>query len=360
MEGLEEFLKQYKLVEYVEKEKNIFQIAGFPHYENVSSNVLAYFLKYPIVFESLLNCIEKDRFPYDISECNIENITREKSTKERKRIDILINTDKVIIGIENKIDDPVNDPTVSNPMNDYYEYLKELAKKENKAWKFIVLSKIKVEESENYINILYSDFAKELRKNYSELQKGLGDRYFLLLNEYVENIESFNGGLYMNNEFVEIAKQDGNLKKIEQIMSEGVRLRDGLQKFTDRILDDLKKDNKYFKTVWVDKYPNRIFATVFFQDCFLTDKKYNVSITVHVAVYGFEITIYEQEDQFDDEFDEILGEILQGLDEQYDVLDEGFGDRACYKVIKLEDYDKLIELLKQIFDAFNKYKDKND
>jgi hypothetical protein len=349
MEEIEEFLKKYKLVEYVEKEKNIFQIAGFPHYENVSSNVLAYFLKYPIVFESLLNCIEKDRFPYDISECN--DVAREEYTKEGKRIDILIKTDKVIIGIENKINDPVNDPAESNPLDDYYEHLKELAG--SKEWKFIVLSKTKVQESEDYINILYSDFATELRKNYSELLKSLGHRYFFLLNEYIENIESFNGGLYMNNEFVEIAKQDGNLEKIEQIMVEGPRLRSELISIANRILDDLKEHNKSFKNIWVYKQPNQIFGTAVFQDCIL--ENYNFTIDVYVKPTGFEIQIFERHDLFDEAFEEILAEILPNLDE-YDV-----DDRAYYnEKIKLEEYDKLMDLLKQILDDFNKYKAKND
>jgi hypothetical protein len=348
MEELQDFLEKYKPVEYVEKEKNIFQIAGFPHYENVSSNVLAYFLKNTVVFKSLFSCISDDIF-----ECNIKNITREEQTESGKRIDILINTDKIIIGIENKINAWLN-----NPMEDYYDHLQRLARNENKEWMFIILSKSKVEKNEKYVNILYSDFAVALRKNYSQLLNSLGYRYFFFLNEYIENIESFNGGLYMNNEFVEIAKQNSNLKKIEQIITEGESLRSELVKIAYRILDDLRKYNKPFN-VWPRPYtePNKIFAIAAFDNYVLTDKNYNFVIDVRVKVDGFEIRIFERNGRFfDDEFQEILAEILSDLYEKFETEYDPDDMGAYYKdKIKLEDYDKLIGILEQILDAFDKY-----
>ena len=45
MEEIQFFLKKYKLLEIKKVDLNFFQIAGFPHYENVSSNILNFFYK---------------------------------------------------------------------------------------------------------------------------------------------------------------------------------------------------------------------------------------------------------------------------------------------------------------------------
>jgi hypothetical protein len=70
-----------------------------------------------------------------------------------------------------------------------------------------------------------------------------------------------------------------------------------------------------------------------------------------VTIFGFEIDIFEREDRFDEKFKQILREILPDLDENYDI-----DDRARYKeVIKLEEYDKLLLIVKKIINTFNNY-----
>jgi hypothetical protein len=87
MKDIQDFLKEYSLLFTRKSDLNFFQIAGFSHYENVSSNVLHYFLKNDIVLKAFLNCISLDYAP---SVDYIENITREEGTGNHKRIDIVI------------------------------------------------------------------------------------------------------------------------------------------------------------------------------------------------------------------------------------------------------------------------------
>jgi hypothetical protein len=348
MEEIQGFLKDYTLLETKEVELNFFQIAGFPHYENVSSNILTFFLNNNLVLKSFLNCVPLD---YDSSNDFVEYIEREVETGNNKRIDILVSTNKYIIGIENKIYS-----WLYNPIDEYYSFLSKLSKKEGKAFILIVLSKNKVEASTKYKNILHKEFSVEIKKCYSELLNNLGHRYFLLLTEYIANMDSLKGVYYMNNEFAKIAKIDGNLKKISQIMAEGQRLRNDLIAIAVRIIKDLHDDNKAFTNTWVWKEPNEIFGTAVFQDCFLAEEKYNFTIDVNVEVSGMEIIIFERNGRFDKKFEKILVEILPDLNEKFDFCDPEGDTRAYYKEkIELEEYDKLLFILKNIIKAFNDY-----
>jgi hypothetical protein len=164
-------------------------------------------------------------------------------------------------------------------------------------------------------------------------------------------MDSLEGVYYMNNEFVKIATIDNNLEKISQIMIEGQRLRSDLINIASRIINDLSDDNKVFANTWVYKEPNDIFGAAVFQDCFLTEDKYNFAIDINVSVFGFGIEIFERKNRFDKKFKQILNEIFPDLDEDYNI-----DNRARYKeVIRLEEYDKLLLIIKKIITTFNNY-----
>lgn len=95
---------------------NIFEIAGFPHSELVSSNVLAYFFDpeenhrfHDMMLRALLRILNKEN--EDISEVSVET---EVSTDKKKRIDILITLSELSIAIENKVD-----ATLYNDLKEY-------------------------------------------------------------------------------------------------------------------------------------------------------------------------------------------------------------------------------------------------
>jgi len=91
---------------------SLLEIAGYPHLENVCSNILAFFLDPrgphalgPLVFEALL-----DFQPGTIAGQARLRVHREAVTSQDKRIDILVESPEIVVGIENKIfHSPVND-----------------------------------------------------------------------------------------------------------------------------------------------------------------------------------------------------------------------------------------------------------
>nr|WP_255478538.1 PD-(D/E)XK nuclease family protein [Rufibacter sp. XAAS-G3-1] len=83
------------------------EISGYPHYENVCSNILKFYLDInnehelkDLIINSVVHCADKD-FHLEYEFENIE-VLREVETNNGNRLDILIKTNNYIIGIENK------------------------------------------------------------------------------------------------------------------------------------------------------------------------------------------------------------------------------------------------------------------
>ena len=84
---------------------SIFNIAGYPRYENVSSNILAFYFdpnNEHGLGELLYFCLMDLTYPNEARPYKAQGIRvqREVSTNKGKRIDILIRTDSEIIAIE--------------------------------------------------------------------------------------------------------------------------------------------------------------------------------------------------------------------------------------------------------------------
>ena len=95
-------LKELDLQDEKNNKQNFFDICGFPHYENVVSNVITYFLNNPTLGDLFLNAI-LECLEIKENERIVSEVKRELETDDNKRIDLLIETQNYAIAIENKI-----------------------------------------------------------------------------------------------------------------------------------------------------------------------------------------------------------------------------------------------------------------
>ena len=111
-------------------ELTFFNVAGYPHYENVVSNILQFFFSpkgehgfEDLWLKALLNSFQKNaNKKIDVESLYVAgDIEREVYTENKKRIDILIPLNKFVIVIENKIYSGVNNP--------FEEYHNEIVKR---------------------------------------------------------------------------------------------------------------------------------------------------------------------------------------------------------------------------------------
>lgn len=209
---LKEVNEMYKQIP--KKEKTFMQIAGFPHYENVCSNILAFYLNpkeehklNDIVLTTLLDIIKEkeEKTNTKISFSNM-SILREFPTENGNRIDIVIQNEEIAIGIENKIM-----AQVYNDLDDYYKTIDKLNKNSVK----ILLSlhnETEIAEKNKFINITYNEFFEKLMKNLSNYNNETNKWYIYLL-DFIKNLKGIEVEKNMEsiiNEWIKYHQEDIN------------------------------------------------------------------------------------------------------------------------------------------------------
>jgi len=349
---IKEFLDEYNTVDIQEGAPNFFEIAGFPHYENVFSNVFGFFAEKSItIVKALLECCQKE---IDANDDQVIEVAREFYTESKNKIDIVIKTEKMIIGIENKIDAPLYNDT-----DDYYKCLHKMSREEKKELVCIILSKNKIQDiPENFHGILHYDIALSIKKYYSVLLNELTHRYFFLLSEFIENIESLHGGKYMNNEYIQIVKTGDNVEKINNIVTLAMKARKEYTNRANEVLEQFAND-KIFPNKYV--YGNRqgesdnigymsIIAVL--EGCIITKSKYNITFDIKINHDGYKLYLFDREERNKKDFWDLLRKIIPDFDKEFKIV----GTRAEQEPIPVEGCDRLIEKVKRYIDCFRDYK----
>jgi hypothetical protein len=204
-----EFLNDYKKHITIREDKkpiNIFQIAGFPHYEMVASNILAFFLD-PYQEHRMGDLVLKSFF--DSISKNIPNITyddffrvesiqirTEVPTKSNKKIDILIEDGNNALIIENKIW-----AGLYNDLNDYYNYVANdmLGEEQEKNVYLIILhlgntsyNAVNYEYSKFFIQLSYDALINSIKTNITndKVKTSYDEKSRILLYDFMENMEA--------------------------------------------------------------------------------------------------------------------------------------------------------------------------
>ncbi len=197
------------------KEKTFMDISGYPHYENVCSNILAFYfnpleehnLNYLVINSFIKTLINKN---YDIEVIN-ENynlkIEREYITIKGNRIDLVIQDKDFVIGIENKID-----ASVYNDLEDYSTTLNKLNKNSIKVLLSLYDNSSKLDKSE-FINITYQEFFKQLKTDLLNYQDN--NKWLIFLKEFIQNLENYEGEVEMEEEILNWLKE--NKEKLEEL-----------------------------------------------------------------------------------------------------------------------------------------------
>ena len=188
----EVFLKEVNEIykQIPKKEKTFMQIAGYPHYENVCSNILAFYLNpneehrlNNIVLTTLLDIIgeKEEKVNTKISFSNM-SILREFPTENGNRIDIIIKNEEIAIGIENKI--------MAQVYNDLYDYYKTIDKLNKNSVKVLLSLHNETETAtkNKFINITYNEFFEKLMINLSNYNDKTNKWYIYLL-DFIRNLK---------------------------------------------------------------------------------------------------------------------------------------------------------------------------
>lgn len=233
-----------------QKEKaTFFDVAGYPHYENVASNILKFLFDIneehefeDLWLKSLLKAYnQKATTKVSTNNLNVLKIKREYSNGFDKRIDLLINADPIIVVIENKIY-----ASVYNPFDIYAQMAINYAKEEqigDAEFVKIVLSvsKEELDPKMGFVNVTYDElfkFVKELWWGYKPNEK-----WGMFAIDFMANLQKREGDTHMkiDKKWIDFAR--GNVKEIKElfeIIQNDINTRISIIQKIDEELDDIK------------------------------------------------------------------------------------------------------------------------
>ncbi len=205
------------------------EIAGYPHYENVCSNILAFFLdpEEPhglgtLVLDALV-CTGSIADAGGGIGGNV-SVEREVSTDAGNRLDILIESDTHAILIENKIL-----AGIGNPFADYTAYLNHRTNGDLLKYKFL-LTLVSTHEGSKwgFKNLTYAEFVDQIRSMLGQYVSGADPRYLTIFLDFLTTLENLREGTRMNEDLIKLFSE--RTDDAENLFAEMMNFKDELRK----------------------------------------------------------------------------------------------------------------------------------
>ena len=255
------------------RKKTFMDISGYPHYENVCSNILAFYFNpmeehnmNNLVINSLIKVLKNNNINIEpIKENDIVKVNREYSTLKGNRIDIVLENDNFVIGIENKLD-----AVVYNDLTDYANTINRINKNSVK----ILLSlhnNSKICENTEFINITYSDFCSQLNIDLLNYQNS-NNKWYIFIKEFIKNLENYEGESEMEEEILNWLKENKKeIEKLEEIKKIAMKSIERKEEDLKNLLEE--KLNINFIKIWKGSTE---------MSCYIdSPKKYHVDATLN-------------------------------------------------------------------------------
>ncbi|HRQ56418.1 MAG TPA: PD-(D/E)XK nuclease family protein [Azoarcus taiwanensis] len=189
-EGYLELLGEFESLPKKIHSESIFDIAGYPHYENVASNILAFFLNPnnehglgQLMLSSLLNLAAAS----ETNQSNVQ-VSREAYTINGGRLDILIETDNQLIGVENKIYHHL-----ANDLEGYSKSLDKWAQPNQLNVVKIVLGIRREQGSYGFIGITYEELFSKVKERLGSYASTSSQKWLLYLLDFMSSVERLKG-----------------------------------------------------------------------------------------------------------------------------------------------------------------------
>ena len=202
------------------------EISGYPHYENVISNILAFYIEQNPqgiglwLLSSIFDVLGETVSDYE--EIEVKEVNRELPTSNNKRIDIVIETNQYLIAIENKIWHKID-----NPFEEYVHHIKQLIgeSEEEKESKFILLTLKKKNYSKkeliDFKQISYEELFKALEKRLSELETNNYEedfaKYLIFIKDLIQTIRNMSQ-INLSEDFINYIRM--NQKELNSMKAE--------------------------------------------------------------------------------------------------------------------------------------------
>jgi hypothetical protein len=303
----------------VERPQTFMEIAGYPHYEDVCSNFLAFFFDPKglhglgnLLLDALMDSVSMaDRiegFGGNVS------VKREVVTAAGNRIDILVTSDSRAVLIENKIF-----AAIVNPFDDYVAYLNGLKDENGVAYEEEKRSKIlltlqRSDEGKDYgfVNLTHSDFASAVRSRLGHYVTAADARYLTLMLDFLNTLESLGKGTRMNQQFVMLLAERS--REVTQLLT-GINEVRGELREKVKALETLVDVGGYQNVEQLPWSPNPNVSLVhFLQHRVRIDGECYVVVEPVISPGGWQIRIFSRGPQDRPKLQDVRNEVRDELE----------------------------------------------
>lgn len=350
-------LLDFKAIPRQKRPKTFMEISGYPHYENVCSNILQFYLDpynehglKDLVLNSLMHLIDKD-FNFDIDFEEIE-VYREYTSIADNRLDLLILTENYAIGVENKIFHHLH-----NDLTDYKNTVLSYCYNSRKPV-FIVLSLNKLTSpddiikisSNNFINITYEQLFENIKRDIGRYLLNSDISYLNHLTDFIKSIENLIPKTMENRLLYTFFKN--NLETIQE-------LTDRFNEYRNSLYQKIYQLN--------DAIPQDVFAPsaerqwIYDKRCLVHDytinSKFKVAVDAYIDVNGWEIQVFGRNPQSTDFIFNKMCREIDFLPKPYDTYERG--ERLIYAKFDTDtDISTIAQTLTDLLARIEDYKKK--
>lgn len=246
---LQEFLNNTDIPKIKKQPKTFLGIAKQPHYENVMSNILAFYFDpneehnlQDLFTASFLELIgEQDRYKETIKtfEFSDYRVQTEVSTTKGGRIDILLHNNEKAIIIENKVYHHLK----YNDLEDYWTSTKHNLKATERIGVVLSLRKENVSHP-HFINITHRKFLTRVIKNLKDYEVKASPKYLIFLKDLYQNTINLSTKT-MNTKDIEFYKKHRD--EILQTARFLSRFKTHVIKETERACNILNSEREFLK-----------------------------------------------------------------------------------------------------------------
>lgn len=180
----------------------LLEAAGYPNYENVASNLLKYFLD-PLEKHGLqdlfLNALME---PLGFEGVSVQAVEREVRTSNGKFIDLLVDADAHLIGVENKIY-----AGLYNPLQDYLGHLEQ--NRSGRDTRLIVLCVHEPQQvlPPSVVVVTYEEYMGRIRRDLGSYAADVPAQYLTFALDFVKTMENRKRVHRMNPAVMELLRE---------------------------------------------------------------------------------------------------------------------------------------------------------
>lgn len=217
-------------------QRTFLEIAGFPHYENVCSNILAFYLD-PAEAHGLGDLVLRALLAAAGHETVSSNpltgveVNREVPTANSKRLDLVIKNDDLLIGIENKI--------YAAPYNPFTEYESYLAGEQgSRTLVRILLSLYPTASVGGWVPVRYAQLFDQILAGLEACVPTADPKYLIFLTDFINSLRKLEKGTGMDKSFIDFINQSDNKKGVLQLCKAVKDLRNDMRSHLETLARD--------------------------------------------------------------------------------------------------------------------------